>query len=218
MLPEGIAGIFTIPADGSGSAERLTQNELPQQVTGWSPDGGTLILQQLDHPETKWDVMTFRPGVDTEAVPLLDSPFMEMLAELSPDGRWIAYTSDESGRLEVYVRSYPDLGSKWQVSTDGGIEPAWSRDGTELFYRDEAGLRMMVVDVVLEPEFRPGRPRVLFEGLFVESPWYGRNYDVAPDGQSFLMLQQDLGGIEQAELRLVLNWVEELRRVEFPTR
>jgi len=207
-----ISTIMKIPTDGRGSPERLLENVYPQQANDWSPDGRTLILQQNDHPDTKWDLMMFRPGEDHEASPLLNSPYMELLAELSPDGHLIAYTSDESGQFEVYVRSFPDLGSKWQISTGGGIEPAWSPDGSELFYRDEHGLRLMVVDVALEPEFRPGPPRLLFEGRFVQTPWYGRNYDVAPDGQTFVMVQQNLGGIEEAQLRVVLNWFEELKQ------
>ncbi len=212
VLPDGLAAIFTIPADGSGSAERLIQTEYPQQSSGWSADGQTLLLNQNDHPETKWDVMMFRPGEDTEANPLLNSPAMELLPHLSPDGRWLAYVSDESGRTEVYVQSFPELGNKWQISTDGGTEPIWSPDGTELFYRDAEALEMIVVDITLEPEFRPGTPRVLFEGRFIATPGYGRNYDVAPDGQSFLMFQQNMAGIESAELRLVLNWQEELKQ------
>jgi Tol biopolymer transport system component len=217
-LPGGTAAIFTTPSDGSGPSERLIQNEYGQQPSGWSADGQTLLLHQNDHPESGWDVMMFRPGEDTEARPLLNSPAMEALPHLSPDGRWLAYVSDESGRLEVYVQSFPELGNKWQISTDGGIEPIWSPDGTELFYRDEEGLEMIVVDITLEPEFRPGTPRVLFEGRFVETPGYGRNYDVAPDGQSFLMFQQNMVGIEASELRLVFNWLEELRRLDSPER
>ncbi len=211
--PDVLSTILMISADDSGTPERLIENVYPQQANDWSPDGRTLILQQNDHPETKWDVMMFRPGEDTEAMPLLNSPFMEFLAELSPDGRWIAYTSDESGQFEVYVRSFPDLGSKWQVSTGGGIEPAWSPDGTELFYRDVHGLKLMAVDVVLEPELQPGQPRLLFEGSFVQTPWYGRNYDVAPDGQSFVMIQQNMAGIAEARLHLVLNWLEEVKQL-----
>ena len=135
---------------------------------------------------------------------------MEMLAELSPNGRWLAYSSNESGRFEVYVRSYPDLDNKWQVSPSGGIEPAWSQDGTELFYRDEEGLRLMVVDIHQEPDSRPGMPRVLFEGAYVPTIGFGRNYDVAPDGESFLLVEQKMGGIEQAQIQIVLNWFREI--------
>jgi Tol biopolymer transport system component len=218
LADDVMSTILKVPADGSGSPERLFQNIYPQQATDWLPDGRTLIVQQNDHPDTKWDVLMATPGEDSEATPLLHSPFMEMLAELSPDGKWIAYASDESGQFEVYVRSFPDLGSKWQISTGGGIEPAWSQDGTELFYRNEHGSRLMVVDVILEPEFQPGQPRLLFEGSFVQTPWYGRNYDIAPDGQSFLLLRQNLGGIDEAKVRVVVNWGKELEQSVPATR
>jgi len=213
VIPEFMPQIFWMPTDGSGPPERLIQSDFPQQPNAWSPDGGTLILQQTYHPETKSDVLAFRPGEESEARPILNLPFDEFLADLSPDGRWLAYSSNESGRVEVYVRSFPDLGGKVQISSDGGIEPAWSPDGTELFYRDEEGLRTMVVDIALEPGFSPGTPRLLFKGSFVPTPGFGRNYDVAPDGQSFVMVRQEMGGVGEAQLHVVLNWFEELKRL-----
>src|SRR4029077_15998782 len=105
----------------------------------------------------------------------------------SPDGRWIAYTSNESGRTEVYVRPYPGPGGKWQVSTDGGTEPAWNPKGRELFYR--AGNRMMATPVTFQPAFSVGKPAVLFEGSWLPSPRTSPNYDVSRDGQRFLMLK-----------------------------
>jgi hypothetical protein len=144
---------------------------------------------------------------------LLGSRYNEMLGSLSPDGHWLAYVSDESGQLEVYVRSYPDLEQKWQISTDGGLEPAWSADGRELFYRNKEGNRMMAVPIRAEPQFSPGRPELLFEGEFAPSPWFGRNFDVAADGQKFLMVEyalpDDLGG----EVKVVVNWFDELDRI-----
>ena len=214
VQPEGVANIFWVPADGGTTPERLTYSSLPHYVNSFSPDGQTLILHQGDHPETKEDVLVLDLGGEAgETRPLLSSPAMEILAELSPNGRWLAYSSDESGRFEVYVRSYPDLDKKWQISPSGGIEPAWSRDGTELFYRDEQGLSLMAVDIQQEPDFRPGRPRVLLEGAYVPTIWVGRNYDVAPDGQSFLLVEQELEGIEQAQIQVVLNWFEEVQRI-----
>jgi serine/threonine-protein kinase len=211
---EEVHDLYWMPADGSASPERLTQSDLSVQANSFSPDGETLILVQNDHPETAWDVMTLHLDDKTrEPQPLLNSPFIEGLAELSPDGRWLAYASDESGQFEVYVRSFPDLGRKWQISTDGGVEPVWSRDGTELFYRDEEGRAMTVVPITIEPDFSPGRPELLFEGSFVGSPGFGRQYDVAPDGESFLMVRQEMGGFEEAEIHVVLDWFEEFRRL-----
>ncbi len=205
-----VVNLAWIEADGSGGAEWLTQSELSEQPTTWTPDGKTLIYHRNDHPDSAWDVMALEPAEGGEPRVLLGSRFNEMLADISPDGRWLAYASDESGRFEVYVRSYPDLERKWQISTRGGIEPAWSADGRELFYRDEEGLRMMAVPITAEPEFVPGRPEMLFEGEYLGSPWFGRNFDVAPDGQSFVMVEHVLPEDIEAELQVVVNWFTEL--------
>ena len=117
--------------------------------------------------------------------------------------------SDESGRLEVYVQPYPGPGGKWQISTEGGVQPVWARSGRELFYRN--GDRMMVVDIGTEPTFSPGRPSVLFEGQFVSLP-YTANYDVAPDGQRFLMIQPIAQEGASSQINVVLNWFEELKQ------
>jgi hypothetical protein len=150
---------------------------------------------------------------DAEPRVLLGSRFHEMLAHLSPDGNWLAYTSNESGRLDVFVRSYPDLERKWQVSTLGGIEPVWSADGAELFYRTENGRQVMRVKVDTHPDFDLGRPELLFEGDFVPPQWFGRNFDVAPDGQSFVLLESVLPENIDAKLQVVVNWFTELERL-----
>ena len=108
--------------------------------------------------------MALEPGEAGEPRVLLGTRFIEAQADISPDGRWLAYVSDESGRFEVYVRSYPDLERKWQISSDGGVEPAWSPDGRELFYRDEEGRVMTVVPITIEPDFSPGRPSCCSRG------------------------------------------------------
>ena len=121
--------------------------------------------------------------------------------------------SDESSRLEVYVRSYPDLEQKWQISTDGGIEPAWLADGSELYYRVEDGSKMMMVPISGEPQFSPGKPELLFEGEFAPSTWYGRNFDVAGDGEKFLMVEYPLPDDLGAELKVVVNWFNDVERL-----
>lgn len=123
---------------------------------------------------------------DRKAQPFLRTPFNEGGARFSPDGRWLAYVSDESGRPEIYVQPYPGPGGKWQVSTDGGTEPAWNRNARELFYR--SGNKMIVVETTITPSFSAGKPRVLFEGeyLATQFPQLGSDYDVSPDGQRFL--------------------------------
>ena len=148
---------------------------------------------------------------DRKPSPFFRTPFNERAAQFSPDGRWIAYMSDESGRFEVYVQPYPGPGGKWQVSTDGGEEPVWGRSGRELFYRN--GERMMAVDIATQPTFSAGSPKVLFEGQYARNAYFIANYDVAPDGERFLMLK----AVEQQEealsqFNVVLNWFEELKQ------
>ena len=126
---------------------------------------------------------------------------------LSPDGRWLAYGSDLSGRNEVYVNAFPDPGGNRRVSVDGGTEPVWSRDGSELFYRNDRTL--MVAAVETTPDFRVRSREVLFEGPYTQWVWHS-NYDVDPNGERFVMIKP----VEEQSIRLtvVLNWFEELRR------
>jgi hypothetical protein len=132
-------------------------------------------------------------------------------AMLSPDARWIAYTSDESGRNEVYVRAAEPGGGRWQVSSDGGLQPHWSVNGKELYYR--IGDKMMVASVVTQPIFSSGRPRVLFEGSF-ELGGAVNDYDLTPDGREFLMLRDDSPHRGLTEYKVVLNWFQELKKLE----
>jgi hypothetical protein len=141
----------------------------------------------------------------------LKREFNEAFPQLSPDGRWLAYVSNESGRHEVYVQAYPGASEKMTVSTDGGFEPLWSPDGRELFYRK--GPSVMVVSIQTTPAFRSSRPRQLFEGPIIDGGTLsalGGTYGVAPDGQHFLMIE---GGEEEGndQLNLVLNWFDELK-------
>ena len=145
---------------------------------------------------------------------LLNSAATEYAPALSPDGTWIAYTSDETGQDEVYVERFSDLGNKEQISTGGGRSPVWSPDGTELFYRNLSGSRMMVVPIVTEPTLTPGTARVVFEGTYFQAE--GRRYDLAPDGR-FLMIKlgvtTDDTPAPTARITVVLNWFEELERL-----
>ena len=150
--------------------------------------------------------------------PFLQTPFNERNARLSPDGRWLAYVSDESGRYEVYVRPFPGPGGKWQISTEGAAEVTWSPKGNELFYRTgEQREKMMVVDIQTQPAFSAGKPRQLFEGPYASDATAGSwaaDYSIAPDGQRFLMLkakeQQQQTALTQ--INVVQNWFEELKR------
>lgn len=149
---------------------------------------------------------------DGTSEPLLATPFNELGASISPDGRWVAYVSDESGRPEVYVRAYPGPGGRWLISTDGGNHPVWGPDGKEIFYRAFPGGGMVSVPVEARTEFSPGRPSKLFDGRFEVGDRTFRSYDISPDGKRFLMVQ---GEEESAstEVVVVLNWFQELERL-----
>jgi len=205
----GPLNIFWEPADGSGGLERLTTSESLQFPMSWSRDGQFLAYGEID-PNSGYDIWVLRLS-DHKAEPFLRTPFNESVPQFSPDGHWLAYVSDESGRWEVYVQPYPGPGGKSQISTEGGMEPVWNPKGAELFYR--TGDRMMAVDVATQPSFHAGKPRVLFEGRYERTPATGPNYDVAPDGQRFLMLkpsEQEAAAPNQIDV--VLNWFEELKR------
>jgi eukaryotic-like serine/threonine-protein kinase len=147
---------------------------------------------------------------DRKALPFLQTPFDESTPRFSPDGRWLAYMSNESGRNEIYVQPYPGPGGKIQISTEGGAEPAWNPSGWELFYRN--GDKMMAVDTAPQPSFAAGKPRVLFEGRYEPTPATIPNYDVSRDGQRFLMLKPaEASEAAPTQINVVLNWFEELK-------
>jgi serine/threonine protein kinase/Tol biopolymer transport system component len=153
----------------------------PQFPMSWSPDGPTLAFHERK-PDGDRDIWVVSPGQDP--VPFLLTPFDERSPRFSPDGKWIAYVSDESGRNDVYVQPFPGPGPKWLVSIDGGMDPVWAKDGRELFYRK--GDEMMAVSVAPKAEFSAGRPQRLFEIRF-DAGDNGPNYDVSRDGKWFVM-------------------------------
>jgi eukaryotic-like serine/threonine-protein kinase len=151
--------------------------------------------------------------------PFLNSRFNELYPEISPDARWIAYTSDESGRGEVYVRSFPGPGARWPISHEGGVQPIWARNGKQLFYRSGDWGQVWVVDVRTEGGFSSGKPRLLFKmpGSGPGSPI--RTWDLSGDGQRFLMVKlEETNPTPVTEIFLVQNWFEELREAVSPPR
>ena len=214
----GAENLFWRPADGSGSSDRLASSEYQQAPGDWTPDGKTLLFTE-NNPTTLNDIWTLSLAGDRRLRPVLQTPFNESYAELSPDGHWLAYASDQSGRAEVYVQPYPGLGARHQISVDGGTAPTWSRDGRELFYitaltvgGQAAVTKMRVVPVQLKPTFTAGTSRTLFQGRYGATTNI-RGYDVAPDGRRFLMVQQkDRPGVRLADMIIVQNWVEELKQ------
>jgi Tol biopolymer transport system component len=206
---EGGTNIFWQLADGSGGLERLTTSEYLHAPMSWSPDGQLLAFHEVN-PTTQRDIWVLRMG-DRKPQPFLRTQFDEAVPRFSPDGHWLAYMSNESGRYEIYVQPYPGPGGKWQISTDGGTESAWNRNGRELFYR--SGNKMMAVDVTTHPSLSVGKPRMLFEGRYAQPPFPATNYDVSPDGQRFLMLKPiEAAQAAPTQINVVLNWFEELKR------
>jgi serine/threonine-protein kinase len=212
---EGPGNIFWQLADGSGGLERLTTSDYTQGPMSWSRDGQLLAFHEVN-PDTQRDIWVLRMGDPSagsgrvrKAQPFLRTRFDELAPRFSPDGRWLAYMSNESGRYEIYVQPYPGPGGKWQISTEGGAEPAWNPNGRELFYR--SGDKMMSVDIATQPGFAAGKPRMLFEGRYEPPPFPIANYDVAPDGQRFLMIKASEEGAS-TQINVVLNWFEELKR------
>jgi serine/threonine protein kinase/Tol biopolymer transport system component len=207
-------------ADGAGEAEQLAL--VPDREIwpwSWSGDGKTLLLTELA-PETHADIGTLSIEGDRARKALLSEKYYEADPKISPNGRWMAYTSNESRQNEIYVRPFPEIKKgKWQVSTNGGHSPLWSPDGRELFYRnDDATMR---VAVETQTTFKPGKPEVLFRGKYyyhmpsgIEfTPW-----DISRDGKRFVMAKRaqpaDSGSAEKPlnKINIVLNWFEELKQ------
>ncbi len=196
--------------DGSGVEERLTTSESNNQMPqSWSPDGQVLAFSELN-PDTSTDIWVLPLEGERKPQSFLQSPYVEDAGMFSPDGNWLAYTSNESGRPEIYVQPYPGPGGKRLISTDGGIGPVWARNGRELFYRN--GIQMMAVDTTTQPTFSAGTPRMLFEGRYRSSSNSTRaGYDITQDGQRFLMIKPSEQEASPTQINVVLNWFEELK-------
>ncbi len=199
----GTPDIGWIRADGSALAEPLLATPGRQLADEWSPDGRWLVYHQNNLSVNRNDLMLLSADSGRAVRPYLQTPNDEFAPAVSPDGRWAAYTSDESGRHEIYVRSFPVPGGKVQVSLDGGMEARWSRDGRELYYRN--GDRMMAARVVTAPAFSVQSRTELFRGNFTNFAYHAQ-YDVARDGR-FIMTQ---GPASSTALVVVLNWFEQL--------
>jgi len=200
----GPPGIYSKLADGRAEAKRLTTNEQDQRPLSWTPDGKDLAFLQQN------DIWVFHTE-DRRVERLTDTAFAETHPVFSPDGRWLAYASNESGRTEVYVQPYPGPGTRNIVSTEGGSEPIWAPNGRQLYYRNV--WKMMAVDIKTDPAFVAGKPRMLFEHRYLRGA-QANNYDIHPDGERFLMNQEtDQPPQDVRQIHLVVNWLEELKRL-----
>jgi Tol biopolymer transport system component len=207
---DGPYNLFLKPADGSATTRRLTVSDWHQDPGSWSPDGRILAFAE-NHPETTWDIWLAHVSDEPRQEAFISTQFREYHPMISPDGRWLAYQSNETGRFEVYIQPFPDGGRKWLVSAGGGTQPLWARNGEELFFRN--GDKVMVVSVRPGPDFEASTPRLLFEFPSLGFTGYGSpNYDITPDGQSFVMIEPE-AQIPQTEFYAVVNWIEELKRL-----
>jgi serine/threonine-protein kinase len=199
----GGEGIFVKPADGTGESRLLVTKEHYQTEPSWSPEGTFLAVTEV-HPNTLRDIWIL--SHDGSSLPFLVTSASELAPAFSPNGKWLAYQSDASGRAEIYVQPFPGPGTRHLVSTNGGKEPVWSRDGRELFYRQNTAVMAVSVE---GGDFRAGAPKLLFDGPYQADTTGHASYDVSPDGQKFLMIRNEEGGL--TELRVVLNFAEELK-------
>ncbi len=202
--------LYEEPYDESSPMERLTTSQYEQFAGSWSSDGKTVALVQW-LPDWNLDIALLDVALG-RVTPFLNSQFTEAFPEFSPDGRWIAYTSNESERNEVYVRAFPGPGMKHLVSNEGGIEPLWSRNGKQLFYRRQD--QVWAVDVQTDGGFATTKPRLLFEKPGYRSTNPIRSYDLSFDGMRFLMVKMDQRKpTPVTEIILVQNWFVELKRL-----
>jgi Tol biopolymer transport system component len=198
----GSEDMYWKDASGAGTAELLLAAEEDIYPSDWSRDGGVLAYG-VRSSDTSWDIWALPMDGSAEPFPVLASQFAEVRPSFSPDGRWMAYNSNESGDMEVYVTQFPGPGGKWQVSTNGGTEPHWNADGREIFYLD-ATQNLVTVPVSTGVTFKAGLPETLFDaGLF---PLTTRNrYLVTDDGKRFLTLSP-ISGESVRPISVVLNW------------
>lgn len=208
----GAPRLFWQAADWRSPPEPVThahgvQEEVAQLGGSWAPGGQVMVFSERAQ-RTGWDIWVLRMGRERNLTAFVQTSFNEKGPRFSPDGRWIAYESDETGPTEVYLVPYPGPGRKVKISTDGGTSPVWARDGRALFYRN--GDAMMGVPIQTLPSFSPGRARLLFRRV---SPY---PFDVAFDGR-FLMIE-DLPAPALGPLTVALNWHAELKRRLSATR
>jgi Tol biopolymer transport system component len=207
----GTMTMWWMPADKSGPSERLTDIGSMQSPESWSPDGKVLAFTQMDDPQSGSDIYVLPMNSDRTPHELVRTKFSEGSPKFSPDGQWLAYSSNESGVPEVYVTAYPRPGPTIQLSTRGGTDPLWRGDGRELYYRN--GDRMMAVTFD-GGSLTVSKPRLLWTGNFLAGTGSScgmtgptaANYDVTPDGERFLMIEDTAPAAECALLRIVLNW------------
>jgi Tol biopolymer transport system component len=201
--------VFQKASSGFVQVEALDETAYSKRADDWSRDGRYLIEESppgAGGSNTGSDIWVLPLFGDRKPFPYLQTEFNERFAKLSPDGRWLAYASDETKRLEIYVQTFPTPGGKWQVSTNGGDRPVWSRDGKELFYIG-ADQKMMVVDVTGGAKFEAGAPKPLFDAhLATGNTWF----DVSKDGR--FLIPAGLEHSTSVPMTVAINWAARLKK------
>jgi len=204
----GTAGLFTITTDGSGQPESLLARPGGIWESAPTPDGRALVFREMSRDRNR-DIWIAPLDSLQAARPLLVTPFDERNPAVSPDSRWLAYASDETGQREVYVRGLAEGSGRIRLSTGGGAEPLWGHSGRELFYRSLNGDTMYVVPVTPGPAFHAGQPRVMFTGDYVAGN--PPLWDVAPGDQEFVLLRNRNAESGALTLHVILHWFDQLR-------
>ncbi len=203
----GAFDLYVKPSDGSGPEELLLETPNTKVVQNWSKDGRFLLYYEVN-PKTGRDLLALEmTGTDRKSRVVVNTPFEETLAQLSPDGRWVAYQTNESGRFEIVVQPFPDAGGKWQVSTGGGVAPRWRADGKEIYFLAPDATMMAVPVTASGPTFEAGTPVALFSTRIVGGGSVTTNrpqYVVARDGR--FLINQPVELSTATPITLILNW------------
>ncbi|MDH5198545.1 MAG: hypothetical protein OEY20_14985, partial [Gemmatimonadota bacterium] len=209
----GTSAVYARPVDGSGPDRFMASLDRAIQEVFWSADGEWLLLRTDNGAAGAGDIVGVRTSGDTTPVPLVASEFSELHPALSPDGRWLAYTSNESGILEVYVRPFPNTSAgRWQVSNGGGTEPVWSANGREIFYTQQTG-QLIAAQVSPGDNFFVSELRPLFDASALTFDGFHQSYSVTADGRYFLFNSPRSAGQAQSGPQLVWvdHWFTDLR-------
>jgi eukaryotic-like serine/threonine-protein kinase len=219
---KGMPGLYWMRADGAGESVRLTENTNIQWPSSFSPDGKRLVYGESDSRTGSniWQLTLDCSDPDhpkpVKREPLLQTVYNEEASAISPDGHWLAYQSNESGRMEIYVQPFPGSGGKWQVSSGGGRLPVWSRNQRELFYLDDDDRIMAATYKATQGAFAAGNARLWTEHRIPVIQNAIRNFDPAPGGHRFVVLAASENPADEnsaTQLTILLNFFDEIRRL-----
>jgi serine/threonine protein kinase/Tol biopolymer transport system component len=206
---EGVSSLYQKIASGGGNEEVLLKSSEAKVPDDWASDGQFIVYQTLNQ-KTRWDLWVLPMSGEPQPFPFLQAEFNEQQAQFSPDGKWIAYTSDESGAPEIYAQPFPASGGRWRVSTGGGCQPRWRRDGKELFYIALDG-KLMAVDVKLGATLEARVPKTLFGTRVLSLTDFGTHYAVTANGQRFL-INSTIEETSATPISIVVNWTADLKQ------